>query len=58
MAKVKPPIAPEQPVPVVAVALGTPASSTMTICERLRCRSVPTYRLIRASIPEFVDPQA
>jgi hypothetical protein len=37
----------------VAVALGTPAASTMATWERLRCTSMPTYILIRASFPEL-----
>jgi hypothetical protein len=33
-------------------------SSTTVIWERLRCTSMPTYTLIRASFPELVDPEA
>ena len=38
----------------VAVALGMPAASTMATWERLRCPSIPTSILIRASFPELV----
>jgi hypothetical protein len=31
----------------------SPASSTMATCERLRCTSMPTYPVIRASLPEL-----
>ena len=33
---------------------GTPASSTTATWERLRCTSMPTYTVIRASFPELV----
>jgi hypothetical protein len=31
----------------------SPAASTMAIWERLRCTSMPTYTLMRASFPEL-----
>jgi len=30
----------------------------MATWERLRCTSMPTYTVIRASFPELVDPEA
>jgi hypothetical protein len=30
----------------------------MATWERLRCTSIPTYTVIRASVPELVDPEA
>jgi hypothetical protein len=42
----------------VAVALGTPAASTMATWERLRCTSIPTYPPMWASFPSSIDPRS